>query len=90
MESVGPSSEDIGMQTRIISAIEALTNIAIGMGVALASQYAVFPFFDIHVSHTAHLQITFWFTLISFARSFLIRRWFSRKLNEVLKRWLKT
>ena len=78
------------MQTRLASAVEASANIAIGMGVALASQYAVFPFFDIYVSHSAHIQITIWFTLISFVRSYFIRRWFSQKLNKVLKRWLKT
>ena len=78
------------MQTRLASAVEAAVNIAIGMGVALASQYAVFPFFDIYVSHSAHIQITIWFTLISFVRSYFIRRWFSQKLNKALKRWLKT
>ena len=74
------------MQTRLASAIEAGVNILIGMGVALASQYAVFPFFDIHVSHSAHIQITMWFTLISFCRSYFVRRWFTARLNGWLKR----
>jgi hypothetical protein len=76
-------------QTRLISAIEAFVNIAIGMGVALGSQYLIFPLFDIHISHSSHLQITFWFTLISFARSYFIRRWFSNKLNKALAKWMK-
>ena len=76
------------MQTRLVSAIEAGVNIAIGMGVALASQYLIFPFFDIEITHSEHLWITFWFTLISFARSYFIRRWFSRRLNEVLVKWM--
>ena len=79
------------MQTKVVSAIEAGVNIAIGMGVALGSQYVVFPLVGIHnVTHTTHLWITFWFTLISFVRSYFIRRWFSQKLNKALKKWLKT
>ena len=77
------------MQTRIVSAIEALVNIAIGMGVALTMQYLVFPTEDIHVGLPAHLRITIWFTLASFLRSYVIRRWFSQKLNRILKRWLR-
>jgi len=77
------------MQTRLISAIEAIVNIIIGMGVALASQYIIFPLVGIHnVSHATHIEITVWFTLISFVRSFTIRRWFSRRLNGVLQRLL--
>ena len=76
-------------QTRLISAIEAVANILIGMGVALASQYAIFPLFDIHISHISHIQITVYFTAISFCRSYFIRRWFSRKLNKVLITWLQ-
>jgi len=78
------------MQTRLVSAIEAGVNIAIGMGVALASQYAVFPFFDISVSISSHLWITFWFTMISFVRSYFIRRWFSQRLNKILVKWIKS
>ena len=76
------------MQTRLISAIEAFVNILIGAGFALGSQYLIFPLFDIHVTHSTHLWITFWFTLISFTRSYFIRRWFSQRLNAVLVRWL--
>lgn len=77
------------MQTRLISAIEAIVNIIIGMGVALASQYVIFPLVGIHgVSHATHIEITVWFTLVSFVRSFTIRRWFSRRLNGVLQRLL--
>ncbi len=76
------------MQTSLISAIESLVNICIGMGVALASQYIVFPIVGIeNVSHSVHIQITLWFTAISFFRSYMIRRWFSKKLNKVLVQW---
>ncbi len=75
-------------QSRAASAIEALTNIAIGMGVALASQYLVFPLVGIHnVSHSTHIQITLWFTVISFLRSYLIRRFFTAHFNRLLRKW---
>ena len=78
------------MQTRLVSAIESLVNIFIGMGVALGSQYIVFPIVGIEdVSHSVHIQITLWFTAISFFRSYMIRRWFSKKLNKVLVQWTK-
>ena len=79
-------------QTRLISAVEALTNIAIGMGVALASQYVIFPIVGIYgpgtrdVSFVAHLQITAWFTLISFLRSYAIRRYFETHLKAIARK----
>ena len=67
------------MQSKRRSLIESVTNILVGVGVALGSQYLIFPIFDIHISHGSHLWITFYFTLISLVRSYLIRRFFTRK-----------
>ena len=67
------------MQTRTHSLVESLTNVAVGFVVALLSQLAIFPMFGIHVPFTANLQIGLWFTAISIARSYLIRRWFTRR-----------
>lgn len=73
-------------QSRLGSAVEAIVNILIGMGVALGSQYVVFPLVGIHgVSHATHLWITFWFTLISFVRSYFVRRWFNQGWFERLR-----
>lgn len=70
-------------QSKKASAIEALVNIAIGLGVALGSQYIVFPLVGIHnVSHGTHIQITIWFTAISFARSYFIRRFFATRIHS--------
>lgn len=65
-------------QTRTHSLIESVTNIAVGAGVALASQLAIFPLFGIHVSMSTNLWITLWFTIISVVRSYFLRRWFTR------------
>ena len=72
-----------------MSMVEAATNILIGMGVALGSQYIIFPIFDIHVSHSTHLWITFWFTFISFIRSYFVRRFFNGPYKRVLGRLFK-
>jgi hypothetical protein len=71
-------------QSKRTSAIEALVNIVLGVGVALGSQYVVFPLVGIHdVSHSVHIQITAWFTAISFARSYLIRRFFATYIHQL-------
>ena len=77
-------------QTRFVSAIEALVNIAIGMGVALGSQYVVFPLVGITgVSHADHLIITAFFTAISFVRSYTVRRFFAKGLHAALVKWVR-
>ena len=68
------------MQSRKRSFIESLTNVAVGCGVAIASQYLVFPIFGIHgVTFGEHVGITLFFTIISIIRSYILRRWFTRK-----------
>ena len=66
------------MQTKKQSLIESVTNVFIGFLVALASQMLVFPLFDIHVTLQTNLGISAWFTAISIARSYLIRRFFNK------------
>lgn len=70
------------MQTRIGSLIESCANIGLGYGVAILSQIAVFPIFDIHVPLRTNLWIGAWFTGISLIRSYLIRRWFNWRLHR--------
>ena len=67
------------MQSRAHSLIESVTNVAIGYGVAVASQLAVFPMFGIHVTMADNLAIGAWFTVISIVRSYMVRRWFTRR-----------
>lgn len=69
------------MQTRIQSFIESCINVAIGYGVALASQMLVFPIFGINIPLSSNLAIGAIFTVISIARSYAVRRIFN-KLHE--------
>lgn len=75
------------MQSRTHSFMESVANIVIGYLVALASQLAIFPMFDIHIPFTSNLAIGAWFTAISLARSYVLRRWFTRRTESGLANW---
>ncbi len=66
-------------QSRKSSLVEALTNIAVGFGVALVSQLIIFPLYNVHVPFTTDLVITLWFTVISLVRSYFLRRLFNAR-----------
>ena len=70
-------------QSRLESLIESVMNILIGFAVALASQIVVFPLVGIHgVRLGTNLEIGAYFTAISLARSYVIRRWFNARLHR--------
>jgi hypothetical protein len=68
-------------QSKLGSCIESCMNIAIGYGVALASQLIIFPLYGIHISLSTNLWIGLWFTSISLVRSYVIRRLFNARLR---------
>jgi hypothetical protein len=65
-------------QTRTMSAVESVANVAVGYGIAVATQAVVFPLFGIHATATDHLAIGAIFTVVSLARSYVLRRVFNR------------
>ena len=66
------------MQSRWMSLLEAVTNIAVGYGVAVLTQVLVFPLFGLRVSLGENLGIGAVFTVVSLVRSFALRRIFNR------------
>ena len=76
-------------QTKLESLLESVVNILIGYFVALVSQIIVFPMVGIDVPISTNLIIGFWFTLISLARSYVIRRWFNAGLHKVVVKTAK-
>ncbi len=66
------------MQSRLLSLTEAVANVAIGFIVALLTQMALFPALGLRLSMDRHLLIGTAFTLVSLARSYLLRRVFER------------
>jgi hypothetical protein len=65
-------------QSRRMSLIEAVTNVAVGYGLAVTTQIVVFPWFGLHPSIRENLAISALFTGISLLRSFALRRLFER------------
>jgi hypothetical protein len=63
-------------QSRRMSLLEAIANVAVGFGVAMATQIAVFLLFGLHTSLSENLAIGAIFTLASIARSYVLRRTF--------------
>ncbi len=68
-------------QTRAQSAIESAANVAIGYGVAVASQIAILPLFGVRLPLSDNLLIGAYFTAISLARSYVVRRMFNAAVN---------
>ena len=65
-------------QGRAISALEAFANMLLGWLVALATQLLVFPVMGLSVTVAQHLGIGAAFTIVSFLRSYCLRRLFER------------
>ena len=71
-------------QTKLESRLESAVNILIGYFVALISQLIIFPLVGIDVPLSTNLIIGFWFTVVSLARSYVIRRWFNAGLHKAV------
>jgi hypothetical protein len=73
-------------QTKMDSVIEALFNILIGAGIALVAQFIWFPILGKSFTLGENLATTAFFTLVSFIRSYGIRRYFNgRSVYQTLK-----
>ena len=66
------------MQSRAMSMVEAVTNVAVGFGLALGVQLALFPMLSLEASLGEHLSISAVFTVVSIARGYALRRVFER------------
>ena len=63
-------------QSRLMSLVEAITNVVVGYGVAVVTQILIFPIFGLHTTLAQNLQMGLLFTGVSIIRSFLLRRLF--------------
>ena len=63
-------------QSRRMSLAESLTNVAVGYGIAVATQIAVFPLFGLEVRLSDNLAMGAIFTGVSILRSYSLRRLF--------------
>lgn len=65
------------MQSRRMSLAESVANVVVGYGLAVGVQHAVFPWFGLSVSVSDSLVIGAVFTVVSIARSYVLRRAFN-------------
>jgi len=63
-------------QSRLMSLVEAIANVAVGYGVAVGTQMLIFPVFGLHTTLAQNLKMGGIFTIVSLARSFVLRRLF--------------
>jgi hypothetical protein len=76
-------SQDSLNQSRAMSFVEAITNVAAGYCIALVTQMLLFPVIGVHVSTVENASIAALFTLVSIVRSYCLRRLFERVSRRV-------
>jgi hypothetical protein len=63
-------------QARLMSFVEAITNVVVGYVLAVATQLVAFPLFDLTVGLGDSMLIGAIFTAVSLGRSYILRRFF--------------
>jgi membrane protein implicated in regulation of membrane protease activity len=73
-------------QTRLGSLIEALFGVVIGFGINFSANMLILPLFGFNVTGSQAFGIGVFFTVISVARSYLVRRFFNARLQAAAQR----
>jgi len=68
-------------QTRLGSLIEACINVLIGFAINFVANMLILPLIGFHITPGQNLFIGVLYTLVSVARSYVIRRWFNARLH---------
>ncbi len=63
-------------QSRTMSLVEAIANVVVGYGIAVVTQILIFPIFGLHATLAQNLKMGAVFTVVSIARSYVLRRLF--------------
>lgn len=69
-------------QTRIGSLIEACINVLIGYVINFCANLIILPLIGFHITLSQNLFIGLLYTVISVARSYVVRRWFNDRLHR--------
>lgn len=64
-------------QTKVGSFAEAWANIAVGFAINFTANMLILPLFGFNVTGSQAFHIGLIFTVISLARSYVLRRWFN-------------
>jgi hypothetical protein len=73
-------------QTRLGSLIEVSINIFIGFWINFVANLVVLPLFGLNVTIADNFLIGFIYTFVSVARSYVVRRWFEKKIQQAAMR----
>lgn len=65
------------MQKRSHSLIETVFSTALGFLATLGAQFVIYPLFNISTTFTTNFLLTCFFTIISIARGYFVRRLFN-------------
>lgn len=69
-------------QTKLGSFIEACINILIGFSINYVMNLLILPLFGFHISLTDNLLMGLLYTIVSVARSYVVRRWFEARIHK--------
>ena len=69
-------------QSRTGSLIEVGINITIGFWINYFANLLILPLFGLHVTLSENFLIGLLYTLVSVARSYVIRRWFDARIHR--------
>ena len=73
-------------QTRIGSLIEACINVLIGFAINFVANILILPLIGFHITVGQNLFIGVLYTVISVARSYVVRRWFNARIHRAALR----
>ena len=74
-------------QSKSMSMVEAVVNTLVGLGVAMVAIAAICKAYGIPMTWENNFIITFWMTVLSVLRSYLLRRLFNAQWRPRLKAW---
>jgi hypothetical protein len=73
-------------QTKLGSLIEAFMNVLIGFWINFFANLVILPMVGFHITVGQNLYIGLLYTVVSVARSYVIRRWFNQRLHAAAQR----
>jgi len=73
-------------QTKLGSFYEALINVAIGFGINFIANLLILPLFGFNITLIDNLYIGLLYTIVSVARSYVVRRWFNARIHAAAMR----
>lgn len=62
------------MQKRTHSLLEAIGNTLLGLGISYGAAFIIYPIYGMEAPASVYLQVTLIYTVLSVARSYLVRR----------------